>query len=282
MDLKNKVIMVTGANSGIGKVTARELAKTGAQIIMVCRDRKRGTAARDEIIKASGNQRVDLLIADLASHTSIRDMVKEFHKKYNRLHVLVNNAGAIFSNRQENAEGIEATFALNHLGYFRLTNLLLDTIKKSAPARIVNVASEAERFARFNLDDLQSTEKYRSFDVYGRSKMANILFTRELAKRLDGARVTVNALHPGFVRTNFGKQRRKSFFSAVIKFASLFMAISPEKGAETSIYLATSPEVENITGKYFSAQKIIEPAADALNDEIARRLWEKSEKLNRI
>jgi len=281
MDFKDKVIMVTGANSGIGKVTARELAKTNAQIIMVCRDKERGSAAQQELIKASGNERIDLLIADLASHASIRAMVKEFQKKYDRLHVLVNNAGCMFPTRRETAEGIEETFALNHLGYFRLTNLLLPMLKKSAPARIVNVASEATRFAHFDIDDLQSKKRFRSFEAYGRSKLANILFTRELAKRLDGTKVTVNCLHPGFVRTSFGTQQKKSVLSAIFKFMSLFMAVSADKGAETSIYLAASPDVENITGKYFSSKKIIEPAVDALDDKLALRLWEESEKLDK-
>jgi NAD(P)-dependent dehydrogenase (short-subunit alcohol dehydrogenase family) len=281
MDYSNKTMMVTGANSGIGKVTALELAKTGARVVMICRDRERGHAAKNEIVSASGNKNVDLLIADLSSLAAIRNVVSEFLKKYDQLHVLVNNAGAIFSARKENVEGIEMTFAVNHLGYFRLTNLLLDTIRKSAPARIVNVASEAERFARLDLDDLQSTKRYRNFEVYGKSKLANILFTRELAKKLEGTRVTVNALHPGFVRTNFGQDRGKSFGSSVVKFIGGVLGVSPEKGAETSVYLALSPEVENITGKYFSNKKIITPVPDALDDNKAARLWEESEKLSK-
>jgi NAD(P)-dependent dehydrogenase (short-subunit alcohol dehydrogenase family) len=281
MDYSGKTMMVTGANSGIGKVTALELAKTGARVVMICRDRERGNTAKNEIVSASGNKNVDLLIADLSSLAAIRNVVSEFLKKYDQLHVLVNNAGAIFSERKENEEGIEMTFAVNHLGYFRLTSLLLDTIKKSAPSRIVNVASEAERFVKFDLDDLQSTKRYRNFEVYGKSKLANILFTRELARKLEGTRVTVNALHPGFVRTNFGHDRGKSFGSSIVKFIGGVLGVSPEKGAETSVYLAVSPDVENITGKYFSNKKIITPVSDALDDNKAARLWEESEKLSK-
>ncbi len=276
--MAGKVCVVTGANAGIGRVTALELARQGAHVVMICRDPQRGQATQGEIIAASGNQAVDLLLADLGSIQSTRAVAAQFLAKYDRLDVLVNNAGAVFYERQETADGLEKTFALNHLGYFLLTTLLLDRLKASAPARIVNVSSDAHRAGRVNFDDLQNRQKYSGFPVYAESKLLNILFTRELARRLAGSGVTVNVLHPGFVRTNFGKTNTGLLAILFGLFSRLF-AISPEKGAETSIYLATSPEVAGVSGQYFSNKKAVAPASQAQDEESARRLWAESERI---
>ena len=277
--MNNKIVIVTGANAGIGKVTARELAKMGAHVVMICRSQQRGEAARQEIINASGSKKVDLLIADLSSQADIRQVAAEFQQKYDRLDVLVNNAGAYFRTRHESVDGFELTFALNHIGYFLLTNLLLDMLKASAPARIVNVSSDAHKGGKVDFDDLQATKSYgqQGFGAYSNSKLMNILFTNELARRLEGTNVTANSLHPGFVASNFAKNNGG--------IAKLFMpimhlfAISEDKGAETSIYLASSPEVEGVTGKYFFKKKAIEPAEQAKATAVARQLWEVSEEL---
>jgi NAD(P)-dependent dehydrogenase (short-subunit alcohol dehydrogenase family) len=274
--MENRICMVTGANSGIGKETALQLARLKATVVMVCRNRERGMKAQQEIIAASGNNKVDLLIADLSSLEQIKSLVKEFKAKYKALHVLVNNAGVMNYERRENEEGIEATFATNHLGYFRLTNLLLDVIKKSTPARIINVSSDAHRFGAGNFDAVKRKDGYRSFRTYGLSKFANILFTRELAKRLAGTGVTVNALHPGFVRSNFGSSDSKSAMNGLFKFAAGLMAITPEQGAETSVYLAVSDEVKEVTGGYFSKKKAVTPHKLAFDEKLASDLWEMS------
>ncbi len=276
----SKTIAITGANSGIGYVTALECAKKGAHTVLICRNKERGEAARDSIRSASGNDRVDLLVADLSSLVSVRDLAREFASKYERLDVLVNNAGAIFNKRLVNEEGIELTFATNHLGYYRLTLLLLDLVKKSAPSRIVNVSSEAHRFVTGDPDDFQSTRSYSAFGAYGKSKCANILFTRELSRRLEGSNVTVNCLHPGFVKTNFGRDRANPG-SGIMNAAISLFAITPEKGAETSVYLATSDEVEQTTGEYFINKKIARPSKIALSIDLSKRLWEISEELSR-
>jgi NAD(P)-dependent dehydrogenase (short-subunit alcohol dehydrogenase family) len=280
--MTGKVCMVTGANSGIGKVAALELAKRGATVVMVCRSRERGEAAQQEILAQRGNDKVDLLLADLSSMASTRAMVDEFKSKYDRLDVLLNNAGALFSKREESADGLEMTFALNHMGYFLPTVLLLDTLKASAPARIINVSSNAHRTGRVDFDDLQSERNYSSFPVYAKSKLENVLFTVELARRLAGSGVTANALHPGFVRTNFGGNTvGGGIVTFLFRLFVKFFAISTEQGAETSVYLATSPEVEGITGHYFAKKKAVEPARQAKDMETARRLWEESERIMR-
>lgn len=277
-NMEGKVVMVTGANAGIGKVTARELAKMGAHVVMVARSRERGEAAQAEIKAASNNPNVDLLLADLSVQEEIRELAQTFHEKYDRLDVLVNNAGAVFTNRRETADGLEMTFALNHLGYFLLTNLLLDVIKQSAPARIINVSSDAHRGAKLDFDDLQSEDGYSGFGVYSKSKLANVYFTHELARRLEGTGVTVNAVHPGFVDTNFGKNNN-GLVTAFFKIIGKIFAKSPEEGAATSIYLASSPAVADVTGQYFSDKKPVKSSDVSYDKEIARRLWEVSAEL---
>ncbi|MFQ5793638.1 MAG: SDR family oxidoreductase [Candidatus Bipolaricaulia bacterium] len=246
--MQGKTRIVTGANSGIGKATALGLAKLGVTVVMVCRNPRKGEAAMAEIKAQSGNESVDLMIADLSSQQSIRQLVADFTDRYQRLHVLINNAGLHLSRRFVTADGIETTFAVNHLASFLLTNLLLDVLKASAPARIVNVTSSAHS-RTMDFDNLQGEKQYNGMQTYTQSKLANILFTYELARRLEGTGVTVNCLHPGTVRS--GLQRN---LPRIFRLLRLFFA-TPEKGAETSIYLASSPEVEGVSGKYFSDKR---------------------------
>src|SRR5688572_5947611 len=244
--MKGKICLVTGANAGIGKVTALELAKMGATVVIVCRDKNRGEEALKEIKEKSKNDSVELLLADLSSQQEIHKLAEEFKSKYNRLDVLVNNAGVIFGERRITADGIENTFALNHLGYFLLAHLLLDVLKASAPSRIINVSSEGHRMGNIKYDDINREKGYSSLQVYGQTKLDNVIFTYELAKRLEGTGVTVNCLHPGGVATNFGSGNN-TIFGFLVKLVRPFL-ITAEKGAETSVYLASSPQVEGVTG----------------------------------
>ena len=269
-----KVVIVTGANSGIGKETAKALAKLGAAVVMVCRDRERGRLALGEVKKASRNENVELMLCDLSSQKSIREFASEFKKGHARLECLVNNAGILFRNRSETEDGLEATFAVNHLGYFLLTNLLLDLMRESAPARVVSVASEAHKYGAINFDDLQNEKNYRSLAAYSNSKLANVLFTYELARRLGASQVTANCLHPGVIATNLFRALPKPI-GALFKLVTL----SPEKGARTSVYLASSAEVEGVTGKYFVKKSATRTSAASYNEDTARRLWDESAKL---
>ena len=246
----------------------------GATVVIVGRDAQKTSQVVEEIRAASGNKNVDSLLADLSSQQEVRRLANEFKSKYSQLHVLLNNAGAVFMQRQLSVDGIEMTFALNHLAYFLLTNLLLDTIKASAPARIINVSSDAHTSGKIEFDNLQGERNY-SPRAYDNSKLANILFTMELARRLEGTGVTVNALHPGFVATGFAKNNGKVIAALVSIFAPL-VARSPAKGAETSIYLASSPSVEGITGKYFYNSQVIPAAPQATDMVVARKLWDVS------
>jgi NAD(P)-dependent dehydrogenase (short-subunit alcohol dehydrogenase family) len=244
---------------------------------MVARDRTRGETVKNEIIAASGNKYVDLMLADLSSRAAICQLASDFKRKYDQLHVLINNAGALFLRRRLTVDGLEMTFALNHMGYFLLTNLLLDTIKASAPARIINLSSVAHTRAQMNFDDLQSKINYRGYRAYGKSKLANLLFTYELSRRLNGSGITVNAVHPGFVATKFASNNGR-----LIRLAMFFInkfALSAEEGAETSIYLASSPEVEGITGRYFVRKRAIKSTIASYDEAAAQRLWQLSEKL---
>src|SRR5437764_1570701 len=276
--MQGKICMVTGANSGIGKATALELAQMGATVVMVCRDRARGEQARSEITTTSRNTAVDLLLADLSSQQSIRQLVETFQHHYPHLHVLINNAGVAFPGRRETVDGLEMTFAVNFLAPFLLTNLLLDMLKASAPARIVNVSSNSHEAGYIQMDNLQSKNPYRSMRVYGQSKLALVLFTYELARRLEGTGVTVNSLHPGFVATQFGQRDVGPAFRLLVKGIGSFGA-SPQEGAKTSIYLASSPEVEDVTGNYFVKSIPKRSASISYNESLQRQLWEQSAKL---
>jgi NAD(P)-dependent dehydrogenase (short-subunit alcohol dehydrogenase family) len=276
--LQGKICMVTGANSGIGKATALALAQMGATVVMVCRDRARGEQARSEITTTSRNNAVDLLQADLSSQQSIRQLVEHFQHHYRHLHVLINNAGASFPGRRETVDGLEMTFAVNYLAPFLLTHLLLDRLTASAPARIVNVSSGSHKAGYIKLDNLQSKNPYRSMRVYGQAKLAVVLFTYELARRLEGKGVTVNCLHPGFVATHFGQRDAGPAFRLLVKVIGSFGA-SPQEGAKTSIYLASTPEVEGVTGKYFVKSMPKRSAAISYDESLQRHLWEQSAKL---
>ena len=278
--LNGKTAIVTGASSGIGKITALELAKSGAKVVMVCRPGVKAEAAFSEISQEAGKENVELMNADLSSQSSIRTFAEEFRKAHDRLEILVNNAGIFLSDRELTADGLEQTFATNHLAYFLLTNLLLDLLGASAPARIVNVSSEAERGAKINFDDLQGERNYSGMKAYSQSKLANILFTYELARRIKGTGVTANCLHPGLVNTGWG-HRSRGLFKIGIKLATPFM-LTPEEGAKTSIYLASSPEVEGVSGQYFI--KCMPARSDDASYDIdrAKKLWEVSEKLTKL
>lgn len=248
---------------------------------MVCRNQSRGEATMVYIKEKTGNDLVDLMIADLSSQQSIRQLAANFKKMY-PLHVLINNAGVFLTKRSLTVDGIETTFAVNHLAYFLLTNLLLDALKANTPARVINVSSETHRGATINFDNLQGERKYSGLKAYGQSKLANILFTYEMAKRLKDTGVTVNCLHPGFIRTKLGHNKENSrIYRVGMQLAQLFGA-SPKKGAQTSIYLATSPEVEDVTGKYFINKKQVRSSMLSYNESVAQQLWEVSALLTKL
>ena len=275
IEMKNKTVLITGATNGIGWITARELARMGARTILVGRSPERTRLAANDIRQLTANPNVDYFVADLSSQQQIHTLAAEFKQRYERLDVLVNNAGAIFNTFETSVDGIELTFALNHLGYFLLTHLLLDVLKSSAPARIINVSSMAHVGGKINFADLQFERGYSSWGAYAQSKLANLAFSYELARRLEGSGVTVNALHPGFVNTNFGKSNG-GFYKTMIGAIQSVFAVPPEKGAETSIYLASSPAVEGVTGKYFIEQKAVRSSDLSYDPDIARKLWEVS------
>jgi NAD(P)-dependent dehydrogenase (short-subunit alcohol dehydrogenase family) len=280
MNMQGKTVLITGGNSGIGKETAVALAKAGANVVFTSRDAAKGAAAAADVSARAGRD-VAWMPLDLASFASIRRFADDFLSRYDRLDVLVNNAGLMQQHRSETQDGFETTFGVNHLGHFLLTQLLLDRVKSSAPARIVNVASDAHRQARSGLDfdDLQSTKGYGGLTVYGKSKLANIYFTRELARRLEGSGVTANALHPGTVATGFGQDGDVTgVFALGFQLVRPFFK-KPAQGAETSIYLASAPEVDGVTGKYFADCKEKQPTKVAQDDDAARKLWEISESL---
>jgi NAD(P)-dependent dehydrogenase (short-subunit alcohol dehydrogenase family) len=280
-DMTGKTVVITGGNSGIGLATAVALARAGADTVITARDKGRGEAAVADISRRSGSDRVGVVVFDLAGAASIRAGAAALLQRCDRIDVLVNNAGLVLTDRRETEDGFEATFGVNHLGPFLLTQLLLERITASAPARIVNVASTAHKGARGGLDfdDLQSTRAYRGMQVYSRSKLANIYFTSELARRLEGTGVTVNCLHPGTVATGYGRDGDASgFLSFGLKVIKPFI-LSPERGAQTSVYLASSPDVAGVTGKYFVKCRPRTPSRAAQDPEAAKRLWERSEEL---
>ena len=272
--MEDKVCLITGATNGIGKSTAHELARMGATVVIVGRNARKTSQVVEEIRAASGNDSVDSLLADLSSQQEVRRLAIEFESKYSHLDVLINNAGAVFMQRQLSVDGIEMTFALNYLASYLLTNLLLDKILASAPARIINVSSGAHTSGEIEFDNLRGERVY-SHRAYGNSKLATILFTKELARRLEGTGVTVNTLHPGFVSTGFGKNN-PGFLMKSIRAVVPLIARSPEKGAITSIYLASSPKVGGVTGTYFSNRRPQTSNAASYDRDAATRLWRMS------
>ncbi len=276
VSLRDRVCVVTGASSGIGLETARELAALGATVVLICRDRTRGDAARTSIVESTGNQSIELLLADMASQRQVREAAAQFRATHDRLDILVNNAGAVFPRRELTEDGIERTFAVNHLGYFLLTTLLLDLIEASAPARIVNVASGAHRRARLDFDDLGGDRSRGAMSAYGRSKLANVMFSYELSRRLEGSGVTVNAIHPGLVATNFGSSVRWARW--LTRPIRRFMTQPDEAGAAV-VRLAAAPDLEGVSGRYYSKWDE-ERSSDVSYDlQAQRRLWSASEAL---
>ena len=274
-----KVCVVTGANTGIGLETARALARLGATVVMTARSRARGEAALEDVRRSSPGAKVEPLDLDLAALASVRAAAAELAKRHPRIDVLVNNAGLFLTQREETKDGFEMTFGVNHLGPFLFTRLLLEQLEAAAAARIVNVASdEHRRAAGLELDDLDARRRYSGVMAYARSKLANVLFTRELARRLAGTRVTANALHPGGVRTEIGQGGDARGAIRILLALLRPFLLTPAQGALTSIHLASSPEVEGVTGRYFVKCRESTPSAAALDDEAARRLWEESER----
>ena len=269
MDVKDKTAIITGATSGIGRVAAMHLAENGARLVLPVRSMEKGQQLKEEIMEQHDNPNVELIECRLDSLVSIRQFAEAFRKNHDSLHLLINNAGTWEVKRKESEDGIEMNFAVNHLAPFLLTYLLLDIIRKSAPARIVNVSSSAHKQAKMNLEDPEGKKNWSSLKSYGQGKLANIFFTRKLARDLEGTGVTANCLHPGVVQTRLF-DKMPGFFR---KIFGLFM-ISAEKGAETTIYLATSPEVEGISGKYFAKKKETKTTRHAQDMEVAERLWE--------
>lgn len=276
---RRKRALVTGASRGIGRVTALGLARAGWDVTLVARDRARGERVVEEAASLGGGGTTDLVVGDLSSMKEVVRVAGEVTAARPGLDVLVNNVGCYFARRSTTADGLERTFATNHLGPFVLTACLREALERAAPARVVVVASAAHRRAHMTWDDLMHERSYRGFLVYSESKLANILFTRELARRLEGTGVTANALHPGFVASNFGRDNRG--LAGLGMRLAMLAAISEEEGAKTSLYLATSDEVAGVTGGYFVRCREATPTPAALDDAGARRLWEVSERLVR-
>lgn len=276
MSAQGKIVLITGASSGIGLCAARALSKMGARVLLACRDRARGEAARQAIAQAGGSP-TELLLADLSSQRSIRALAAEVERTQPRLDVLVNNAGAVNGQRELTEDGLERTFATNHLGYFLLTNLLLDLLRRSAPSRVINVASTADRGGKIDFDNLMGERRYLGFRAYCTSKLCNVAFTFELARRLEGTGVTAHAVHPGLVASNFG-QVGGGFLGMMSKLVRPF-SLTPEQGADTIVWLASLPDAAAHHGRYLSRRKHIRSLRQAYDTGVQRRLWEVSERL---
>jgi NAD(P)-dependent dehydrogenase (short-subunit alcohol dehydrogenase family) len=271
--LKGKTVLVSGGSNGLGLITARALARMGARVTILSRNAEK-CAAVAEAIQTETGYPVEFIAADLSTLTGIMQAAAMFKQHHTHLHVLVNNAGAMFTQRKLTADGYEMTFALNHLNYFLLTNLLMDLLKASAPARIVNVSSHAHVGATLDFDNLQSEKHFAAMQAYGQSKLANVLFTYELARRLEGSGVTANAVHPGFVATGFARNNG-ALYNFGMKLIGPFIR-QPDQGAQTSIYLASSPEVEGVTGKYFVDCKAVDSSPISYDKTLAEKLWQVS------
>jgi len=280
-DITNKIVIITGATDGMGLETARELAKHNPKLVLVGRNSVKGSRVVEELIKESGNNSIEFFSADLSSQKDIREFVEKFKAKYDHLDMLINNAGAYFPEKLISADGFEMTFALNHLGYFLLTNILLDYLKKSTPSRIINISSGAHMMAKFDINNLNSDGKYDAWNAYSTSKLENLYFTYELAEKLNSTGVTVNAIHPGLVNSQFGK-KGKGITLAIFQALQKLIGKTAANGAKTAIYLALSDEVEGITGSYFADEKLSKSSEVSHDKEIAKKLWEISEKLTKL
>ncbi|MEK5395305.1 short-chain dehydrogenase [Paenibacillus sp. VTT E-133280] len=270
--MRGKIALVTGANSGMGLATTVELARKGAKVIMVCRNRQRGEEALAAAKQKSHSEDIELMFCDLASLESIRSFAEEFTRKYPILDILINNAGVVTIKRQLTKDGFEMDLGVNHLGHFLLTNLLLEPLKAAEQGRIVVVASGAYKIGALHYEDPTLARRFNPAKAYARSKLANILFTKELAARLQGTRVTVNCVHPGAVGTNIGVNRETGFGKSILKLLSYFF-LTPEQGADTAIYLATEPDLQEVTGQYYYRRKIKQLSPRAQNRQEAERLW---------
>jgi NAD(P)-dependent dehydrogenase (short-subunit alcohol dehydrogenase family) len=269
-----KTVLITGANSGIGKATATTLAAKGYQVVFVGRNLQKAETVKQEIINATKNTAVDFVIADLRSLSQVRKCAEVFEKRYHKLDILINNAGVCLPERRITDDGFEEMFQINHLSHFLLTNLLIDCLKKSGAGRIINVSSAGYKSGKFDITNLQSEQRFGSFSTYCDTKLLNLLFTFELAKKLNGTGITVNALHPGVVNTNFAGEMR-GILGLLNRLFKPFL-LTPEKGAITSVYLSSSDEVNNITGKYFEKCKIVEPRNKNISVSSQEILWQKS------
>lgn len=279
MNIANKLCVVTGANSGIGKEIVREFARQKAYVVMICRNENKAKRAKQEVINDTGHPGVEIMLADLAVQYDVRDVADQISGKFEEIDILVNNAGIIPGKRKETIDGIERTLAINHLAPFLLTNLLLDKLKNSTESRVITTASGAHRRATdfFDLNNLQLRNGYKPMEAYGLSKLCNIMFTHELAKRCQGTSVTANCFHPGLVGTQLTDESN-FLINSVFKLGKPFMR-SPEKGAETAIWLATADEVRSVSGKYFKDKQESKPEPIAYRDELTEKLWEISEEL---
>jgi len=271
-NMNGKVCLVTGATDGIGKVSARVLAELGAKVIIVGRNPEKSAIVLAELRSISGNKNIDLLMADLAVMQEVRDLAEQVISRYDRIDVLLNNAGGYFTKHEITSDGLEMTFALNHMSYFLLTNKLMELLKYSAPARIVNVSSDAHYGVDMEFENLNGEQEYKAWKAYQKSKLANVLFTYELLKKVPG-NITVNCLHPGFVATNFG-HNNGGFFGPVLKIAQRISAIDPEEGAKTSIFLCSAPEVKGVSGKYFYKCQPKTSSRESRNMDTGKRLWQ--------
>jgi NAD(P)-dependent dehydrogenase (short-subunit alcohol dehydrogenase family) len=278
--LQGRVCIVTGASSGIGRATAQEFARMGATVALVCRNPERAEAVRNEIHTATGNEAIQVLLADLSAQAEIHRLAQELLDRYPQIHILINNAGVLNRERTTTVDGIETVFAVNHLAYFLLTHLLLERLAASGSARIINVASAAHRWGNLDFEDLQNAREYRAMRVYGQSKLCNILFTRELARWITSTEVTANCLHPGGVATGLGWNN--GWWAVLIAKALQPFLRTPEQGTDTVVYLATSPAVEAVSGKYFVDCHEIQPSPAAQDDGAAKRLWQISAELTGV
>jgi len=273
-----KTAIVTGANSGIGKETANSLAMNGYRIVMICRNQEKAEAARQDIIDDTGNDQIDILICDLSSMKQVKATAEKIRDSYTEIDRLVNNAGILpDGNRRETDEGLELTFAVNHMAYFLLTKELMPILEKTPSSRIINVASDAHRYGTFNPENLQLSRGYSTSKAYGNSKLFNIMFTWQLAKEIEEKDITAFCLHPGVVNTNFAADS-DSWFAKLFNLGRFFMR-SPEKGAETTVYLCLEKEIEHLSGQYFRDKSPVKPSAPAQSDDDCRHLWELSEEL---